>query len=213
MYEIVFPDPELADEDGLLALGGDLEPDTLLKAYRNGIFPWSVKPISWWSPDPRAVFELQTFRLSTRMQRLFKKGIFSYSLDQCFTRVMEGCAAPAPGRETTWISREFIKAYTKLHQAGHAHSAEVWFDNQLVGGVYGVAIGGLFAGESMFHTVTNASSLGLNFLIEHLRNRGYELFDSQVLSPHTARLGAIEISRNDYLLRLKAALNKSCTFK
>jgi len=146
------------------------------------------------------------------MQRLYRSGKFSFSLDKCFTRVMEGCAAPGTGRESTWISQQFIKAYTRLHLLGHAHSAEIWHDNELAGGVYGVAIGGLFAGESMFHRETNASTLCLNFLIEHLRSRGYELFDSQVISTHTARLGAIEISRDEYLMRLRVALGKNCSF-
>lgn len=212
MNEIIFPDPELADEDGLLALGGDLEPDTLLSAYSSGIFPWSVKPISWWSPDPRAIFDLATFQLSKRMARLYRSGKFSFTLDQCFTRVMEGCAAPAHGREETWISSNFIRAYSRLHKMGIAHSAEAWCNGELAGGVYGVAIGGFFAGESMFHTITNASTLCLNFLIEHLARQGFELFDSQVISAHTASLGAIEISRREYLRRLKIALNKKCSF-
>ncbi len=212
MYEIVFPDPENADDDGLLAIGGDLRPETLLKAYRSGIFPWTVRPISWWSPDPRAIFEIENFTLSTRMQRVFRSGRFTFSLDRCFTRVMEGCAAPAPGRESTWISPEFIAAYTRLHKIGYAHSAEVWHGGQLAGGLYGVAIGGFFAGESMFHTVSNASTMALAFLIEHLKKQGFELFDSQVISPHTASLGAIEICRKDYLFRLSRALAKSCSF-
>lgn len=212
MYEVVFPEPENADDDGLLAVGGDLRPETMLKAYRSGIFPWTVKPISWWSPDPRAIFEIASFRLSTRMQRLFRSGRFSFSLDRCFTRVMEGCAAPAPGRESTWISPEFIAAYTRLHKMGYAHSAEVWFGEQLVGGIYGVSIGGFFAGESMFHTVSNASTMALAFLMEHLKKQGFELFDSQVISSHTASLGAIEIRRKDYLRRLSKAIGKSCSF-
>jgi len=212
MYEVVFPEPENADDDGLLAVGGDLRPETMLKAYRSGIFPWTVKPISWWSPDPRAIFEIASFRLSTRMQRLFRSGRFSFSLDRCFTRVMEGCAAPAPGRESTWISPEFISAYTRLHKMGYAHSAEVWFGEQLVGGIYGVSIGGFFAGESMFRTVSNASTMALAFLMEHLKKQGFELFDSQVISSHTASLGAIEIRRKDYLRRLSKAIGKSCSF-
>ncbi|HOI92233.1 MAG TPA: leucyl/phenylalanyl-tRNA--protein transferase [Candidatus Rifleibacterium sp.] len=212
MYEVVFPEPENADDDGLLAVGGDLRPETMLKAYRSGIFPWTVKPISWWSPDPRAIFEIASFRLSTRMQRLFRSGRFSFSLDRCFTRVMEGCAAPAPGRESTWISPEFIAAYTRLHKMGYAHSAEVWLGEQLVGGIYGVSIGGFFAGESMFHTVSNASTMALAFLMEHLKKQGFELFDSQVISSHTASLGAIEIRRKDYLRRLSKAIGKSCSF-
>ena len=123
-----------------------------------------------------------------------------------------GCAAPAPGRESTWISPEFIAAYTRLHKIGYAHSAEVWHGGQLAGGLYGVAIGGFFAGESMFHTVSNASTMALAFLIEHLKKQGFELFDSQVISPHTASLGAIEICRKDYLFRLSRALAKSCSF-
>lgn len=212
MYEVVFPEPENADDDGLLAVGGDLRPETMLKAYRSGIFPWTVKPISWWSPDPRAIFEIASFRLSTRMQRLFRSGRFSFSLDRCFTRVMKGCAAPAPGRESTWISPEFIAAYTRLHKMGYAHSAEVWLGEQLVGGIYGVSIGGFFAGESMFHTVSNASTMALAFLMEHLKKQGFELFDSQVISSHTASLGAIEIRRKDYLRRLSKAIGKSCSF-
>ncbi|HPW60063.1 MAG TPA: leucyl/phenylalanyl-tRNA--protein transferase [Candidatus Rifleibacterium sp.] len=212
MYEVVFPEPENADDDGLLAVGGDLRPETMLKAYRSGIFPWTVKPISWWSPDPRAIFEIASFRLSTRMQRLFRSGRFSFSLDRCFTRVMEGCAAPAPGRESTWISPEFISAYTRLHKMGYAHCAEVWLGEQLVGGIYGVSIGGFFAGESMFHTVSNASTMALAFLMEHLKKQGFELFDSQVISSHTASLGAIEIRRKDYLRRLSKAIGKSCSF-
>jgi len=212
MYEVVFPEPENADDDGLLAVGGDLRPETMLKAYRSGIFPWTVKPISWWSPDPRAIFEIASFRLSTRMQRLFRSGRFSFSLDRCFTRVMEGCAAPAPGRESTWISPEFISAYTRLHKMGYAHCAEVWLGEQLVGGIYGVSIGGFFAGESKFHTVSNASTMALAFLMEHLKKQGFELFDSQVISSHTASLGAIEIRRKDYLRRLSKAIGKSCSF-
>jgi len=146
------------------------------------------------------------------MQRLFRSGRFSFSLDRCFTRVMEGCAAPAPGRESTWISPEFISAYTRLHKMGYAHCAEVWLGEQLVGGIYGVSIGGFFAGESMFHTVSNASTMALAFLMEHLKKQGFELFDSQVISSHTASLGAIEIRRKDYLRRLSKAIGKSCSF-
>ena len=212
MNQILFPDPELADDDGLLAFGGDLKPDTLLQAYSAGIFPWSVKPISWWSPDPRAIFELDRFRLSTRMARLYRSGRFAFSIDKCFVEVMHGCARPAPGRETTWISPEFIRAYSRMHELGHAHSIEVLSGGQLVGGIYGIAIGGLFAGESMYSAVSNASTMGLMFLINHLNSRGFQLFDSQVLTPHTSRLGAVEISRAQYLARLKAAINLKCMF-
>ena len=212
MKYIIFPDPELADDDGLLAFGGDLKPETLLQAYSSGIFPWSVKPISWWSPDPRAIFELATFKPSTRMARMYRSGKFFFSIDKRFTDVMRGCAQSAPGRETTWISPEFISAYSKLHQLGHAHSVEVYSGERLVGGVYGVAVGGFFAGESMFSEISNASTMGLIYLFNHLKSRGFELFDSQVLTPHTLRLGAVEISRAQYLVRLKDAINKKCLF-
>jgi leucyl/phenylalanyl-tRNA--protein transferase len=212
MSQLIFPDPEWANEDGLLAFGGNLEPDTLLRAYSSGIFPWSVKPITWWSPDPRAIFEISGFKLSRRMARLYRSGRFSFSIDKKFVDVMNACARSAPGRETTWISPEFISAYSRLHELGHAHSVEVYREGILVGGVYGVAIGGFFAGESMFSVVSNASTMALMFLFEHLRQRGYELFDSQVITPHTARLGAVNIDRTVYLKRLRAALSKVCSF-
>lgn len=212
MARIIFPDANLANEDGLLAIGGNLEPDTLINAYSSGIFPWSVNPISWWSPDPRAVFSIEDFKISRRLQRIFVSGKFSFSIDKCFVEVMKGCARPAPGRESSWISPQFIKAYTRLHQMGIAHSVEAWYDGQLAGGVYGVAIGGFFAGESMFHEVTNGSTLSLNYLMQHLKERGFELFDSQVASPHTFRLGATEICRGEYLKLLRKALAKNCCF-
>jgi len=212
MSLINFPDPEWANDDGLLAFGGNLEPDTLLSAYASGIFPWSVNPITWWSPDPRAIFEIAEFRLSRRMTRLYRKGRFSFSIDERFADVMKGCARSAPGRETTWISSEFISAYTRLHELGHAHSVEAYINGELVGGVYGVAIGAFFAGESMYSAVANASTMALMFLFEHLRKCNFELFDSQVITPHTARLGAVNIDRALYLSRLRKAVKKDCSF-
>ncbi len=209
---VIFPDPTLADSDGLLAIGGNLEPETLLQAYSRGIFPWTVKPITWWSPDPRAVFDIESFSLSQRMSRLYRSGRFSFSLNRCFDEVIRGCAKPGRGREETWISEPFIRAYTQFHKLGHAHSVEVWYDGNLAGGVYGVALGGLFAGESMFHNVSNASTMGLNYLICHLRERGFTLFDSQVASPHTLSLGVTEISRGEYFNLLGKALKKKCVF-
>jgi len=209
---IKFPDPELANEDGLLAVGGSLEAEMLLSAYQQGIFPWSVKPITWWSPDPRAIFEIDTFSLSSRMERAFRNSKLSYSLNTCFSEVIKSCATKGSDRNSTWISREFIKAYCRLHELGFAHSAEAWLDGELVGGIYGVAIGGFFAGESMFHTVTNSSTLCLKFLMEHLKSKGFVLFDSQVASPHTYRLGVTDISRREYLERLRFALSLKCKF-
>jgi leucyl/phenylalanyl-tRNA--protein transferase len=209
---IVFPDPENADREGLLAIGGNLEPETLVSAYTSGIFPWSVRPITWWSPDPRAVFDIENFSLSSRMLRLYRSGKFTFSLNRAFAGVIRGCAQPAPGRESTWISRQFIAAYTRLHELGIAHSVEAWLGDELAGGVYGVAFGGFFAGESMFHRADNASTLCLFHLMLHLRQKGFVLFDSQVASPHTLRLGVLEIPRREYLQRLTVALQKKCEF-
>jgi leucyl/phenylalanyl-tRNA--protein transferase len=207
-----FPPPSEADREGLVAIGGDLALPRLLLAYRSGIFPWTVEPITWWSPDPRAIFELDQFHVSRSLARVLRQEVFRVTCDQVFREVMEGCAAPAPGRRETWISPEFIRAYTQLHEAGHAHSIECWQGEQLVGGIYGVAVGGFFAGESMFHTVSNASKVALYHLIELLRRQGFALFDVQMLTPITKQLGALEVPREDYLNRLASAVAKRCRF-
>ena len=207
-----FPDPRLADRDGLLAVGGDLSVPRLLLAYRSGIFPWTVEPITWWSPDPRAIFELDRFHVARSLARVLEKRTFRITIDRAFRRVMEGCAAPASGRRETWITPEFIDAYTRLHERGHAHSLECWQDKELAGGIYGVAIGGFFAGESMFHRASNASKVALYHLILHLRARGFVLFDIQMLTPVTRQLGGIAIPRDDYLERLAKAVRLPCTF-
>jgi leucyl/phenylalanyl-tRNA--protein transferase len=207
-----FPSASEADPEGLVAIGGDLSLPRLLLAYRSGIFPWTVGPISWWSPDPRAIFDLEQFHVSRSLARVLRQEIFRVTCDEAFRGVMVGCAAPARGRRETWISPEFIEAYTQLHEAGHAHSIECWQGAQLVGGIYGVAVGGFFAGESMFHTVSNASKVALYHLIQRLRGQGFELFDVQMLTTITKQLGAIEISRDDYLKRLTSAVAKACRF-
>ena len=207
-----FPNPRLADPDGLVAIGGDLSVPRLLLAYRSGIFPWTVKPITWWSPDPRAVLEFDRLHLSRSLVRVLRKDSFQVTIDQAFSEVMKGCAAPGPGRRTTWITDEFLKAYTELHQQGHAHSLECWQENQLVGGIYGVAIGGFFAGESMFHRVSNASKVALVRLAEHVRGRGFRLFDIQMLTPITTQLGGITMPRAAYLRRLAEAIAQPCAF-
>jgi leucyl/phenylalanyl-tRNA--protein transferase len=207
-----FPNPRLADPDGLVAIGGDLSVPRLLLAYRSGIFPWTVKPITWWSPDPRAVLEFDRLHLSRSLIRMLRKDSFKVTIDQAFSEVMKGCAAPGPGRRTTWITDEFLKAYTELHQQGHAHSLECWQENQLVGGIYGVAIGGFFAGESMFHRVSNASKVALVRLAEHLQARGFRLFDIQMLTPITTQLGGITMPRAAYLRRLAEAIAQPCAF-
>jgi leucyl/phenylalanyl-tRNA---protein transferase len=207
-----FPSPRQADAEGLVAVGGDLSVPRLLLAYRSGIFPWSVNPITWWSPDPRGVFELDHFHVSRSLAKTIRKGLFKITLDQAFGEVMRQCAAPARGRRSTWISREFIAAYSELHRRGHAHSLECWQGNRLVGGVYGLAIGGLFAGESMFHRVSNASKVALFHLVEHLRRQGFVLFDIQMLTPITTQLGAINLPRDRYLRRLAEAIDIPCAF-
>ncbi|MCX6925566.1 MAG: leucyl/phenylalanyl-tRNA--protein transferase [Verrucomicrobia bacterium] len=207
-----FPSPQRADAEGMVAVGGDLSVPRLLLAYRSGIFPWTVDPVTWWSPDPRAIFELDRFHVSHSLAKVIRQGLFHTTLDQAFGRVMASCAAPASGRRTTWISPEFVDAYTQLHQQGHAHSLECWQGSRLVGGVYGVAVGGCFAGESMFHRVSNASKVALFHLIEHLRRQGFRLFDIQMLTPITAQLGGITLPREEYLKRLAAAVEKPASF-
>jgi leucyl/phenylalanyl-tRNA---protein transferase len=207
-----FPSPGLADEEGLVAIGGDLSVPRLLLAYRSGIFPWTVDPVTWWSPEPRAIFELDGFHVSHSLARVIRKGLFRTTMDQAFQRVMEGCAAPARGRRSTWITPEFVAAYMEMHRHGHAHSLECWQGERLVGGIYGVALGGLFAGESMFHRVSDASKVALYYLLEHLRRQGFTLFDIQMLTTITARLGGITIPRSAYLRRLAAAVRKPVCF-
>jgi len=207
-----FPDPALADAEGLVAIGGDLATERLLAAYRKGIFPWTANPITWWSPDPRAIFELDGFHVPQSLARVIRRGRFEVTIDQSFRAVMEGCAAPAPERGGAWITEEFIEAYVRLHRQGHAHSVECRLKGELVGGIYGVTIGGLFAGESMFHRVNDASKVALHHLVRHLRERGFALFDIQMVTPATQPLGASEIPRREYLQRLAAAVARKCSF-
>jgi leucyl/phenylalanyl-tRNA--protein transferase len=204
--------PHQADAEGLVAVGGDLKPETLLRAYRSGVFPWydDSTPILWWSPDPRAIFELDAFHPPRRLLRTIRGGKFTCTIDQGFAQVMRGCA-DRPG-EGTWLTAEMIDAYEELHRLGHAHSVEVWRGETLAGGIYGLAIGGFFAGESMFHRVTDASKVALVHLIDRLKARGYTLFDIQMATPHTTRLGAVEIPRAEYLKRLKQAVKQVVTF-
>lgn len=211
-HRLVFPAPRHATEDGLVAIGGDLTMARLQLAYRSGIFPWTVNPITWWSPDPRGIFELETFQVPRRLAQIIRQQPYQVTRNRAFRQVMEGCAAPARGRGKTWISPEFINAYTALHEAGQAHSVECWQDQTLVGGIYGVHAGGLFAGESMFHRADNASKIALAHLIEHLRARGFTLFDLQMVTPATETLGAVEIPRAEYLRRLASAIALKCDF-
>jgi leucyl/phenylalanyl-tRNA--protein transferase len=212
MFSNLLLRPMFADAWGLVAVGGDLHPQRLLLAYKRGIFPWydETDPICWWSPDPRAIFELDGFRPSRRLGRTIRSGRFQITVNKDFSAVIAGCA-DRPG-EGTWLTPQMIRAYTKLHQLGHAHSVEAWHEGKLAGGLYGVALGGFFAGESMFTRGRDASKVALAFVIDRLRDRDFELFDVQFLTEHTARLGAEEIPRKEYLKRLHKALQKPVTF-
>ena len=168
--------------------------------------------IYWYDPDPRTIVPLDSFHVSRSLRRTIKRGVFDVCFNTAFQEVMEACAAPAPGRETTWISDEFIEMYTLLHRAGYAHSVETWQDGQLVGGVYGVQIGGLFAGESMFSHQTDASKVALAYLVERLQAREFVVFDVQFTTDHLRSLGAVEVSRKVYKSLLDKALNEKVTF-
>jgi leucyl/phenylalanyl-tRNA---protein transferase len=224
-----FPPPTATTEDGLLCVGGRLDPEWLLDAYRHGIFPWPMwddEPVAWWSPDPRAVFELDGLHVSRRLRRRLRSGEFHVTRDRDFAAVIRGCATAGNRKGNTWLTPAMIAAYRQLHELGHAHSIEVWKHPPhpmgegrgegaavtLVGGTYGIAIGGLFAAESMFHRERDASKVALAHLVAHLRSRGYRLFDIQQWTPHTGSLGAVEISRVDYLRRLARVIELPVTF-
>lgn len=209
---IWFPDPGDADGEGLVAVGGDMLPERLLAAYRQGIFPWSATPVTWWSPDPRGVIEFDEFHISQSLAKVIRSGEFKQTRDKAFREVITACAASGPKREATWISPEFIQAYCQLHELGHAHSVECWQGETLVGGVYGVMVGGVFAAESMFYRADNASKVALCHLVEHLRSRGFDLLDIQMVTPATRPLGARNIPRHEYLDRLGRAVQKHCIF-
>jgi leucyl/phenylalanyl-tRNA--protein transferase len=203
--------PEAADEYGLVAIGGDLRPETLLEAYRSGVFPWYdvSTPICWWSPDPRAILPLDGLHVSRRLARTLRSGPFQMTVNRDFAGVIRGCSVRDEG---TWITPEMVEAYERLHALGHAQSVETWQEGELVGGVYGVAIEGFFAGESMFHRRTDASKVALVTLVERLRACGFMLFDTQFLTPHLARMGAVEVPRSDYLHRLRTAISLGVAF-
>ncbi len=211
-----FPPAELAEPEGVVLFGGKLTPQWLLDAYAHGIFPWPIFDgtdiMVWWSPDPRAVFEFDRFHVSRRLARTCRGGRFEVTCDQAFSGVIEGCATADDRRHNTWLTPTMIEAYVRLFELGHAHSVEVWSDRQLVGGTYGVTLGGLFAGESMFHRARDASKVALVRLVHHLQVRGYTLFDIQQCTSHTASLGATEIPRSDYLRRLAEALQTEVSF-
>jgi len=186
----------------------DLTVERLLEAYPKGIFPWTEKPVTWWSPDPRGILPLDQLHIPRRLERTIRSGKFRFTMNQAFEEVIRACAEPAPGREQSWIGPAFIKAYPELHVRGLATSYEAWQDDQLVGGLYGVKMGNFFAGESMFHRVRDASSAVLVFAARTLMEQGCQLFDLQMVTPHTEKFGAMEISRKDYLKLLGQAVRE-----
>jgi len=191
-----------------------LTPQMLLSAYCQGVFPMAHEDgrIYWYDPDPRAIIPLDRFHVSRSLERTIRQHSFEIRLNTAFTAVIKACAAPAQGREETWINDDIIQAYTRLHRLGFAHSVEAWQGSELVGGLYGVAIGGFFAGESMFSTVTDSSKVALVYLVEHLRRRRFRLLDTQFMTEHLRRFGAEEISAAEYRQRLGQALLTSATF-
>jgi leucyl/phenylalanyl-tRNA--protein transferase len=209
-------DGDPAEEDwpeGLVAVGGDLDPDTLVRAYRAGIFPWSSQPaVTWWSPDPRAIFDLVSFRPHRSVAKTIRRHGWHFTTDRDFAGVMRACAAPTPDRPQTWISEEFVRSYTELHRRGLAHSLEVWEGDEMVGGLYGVTLGSFFGGESMFRRRTDASKAAVTFLVDHLRAHDFTLLDAQVPTAHLRALGASEIARAEYLRRLRSALTRTAKF-
>lgn len=197
-----FPDVELAETEpnGLLAVGGDLSDERLINAYRHGIFPWysEGQPILWWSPDPRTVIFPDELKVSRSLRKTIRKGHFKVTVDHAFSQVVRRCAEPRPDQDGTWLLPEMQLSYLRLHRAGLAHSIEVWKDDELVGGLYGIALGRVFFGESMFSRVTDASKVALVHLVNLTREWGFRLIDCQVYSSHLISLGAREISRREF---------------
>ncbi len=207
----VFPPGNLAREDGLLAVGGDLSPGRLLAAYKNGIFPWynPGESILWWCTDPRLVLEPRELHVSKRLNRFLAKNPFDITFDTAFDRVIESCAqVRLEQNEGTWLSDDMIHAYSLLHRMGHAHSAEAWENGALAGGLYGLAIGRVFFGESMFHRVSNASKAAFVALVSQLREWDFALVDCQVVTRHLLSFGARTISRREFLSRLSVLVRQ-----
>lgn len=207
--ELYFPPVTEADEEGILAIGGDLSTQRLLLAYRNGIFPWYTddEPIIWWCPNPRFVLFPDEIKISKSMRAVVKKQTYSFTINNCFNNVIKNCKTiNREGQSDTWISEEVIDAYTNLHNLGYALSAETWKNNKLVGGLYGVKMGNIFFGESMFSLSPNASKFAFIQLVQHLKNEGVKLIDCQVYTNHLESLGAKMIDRNEFMRLLEQHL-------
>lgn len=210
--KLAFPSPTMAETDGLLAVGGDLSSARILLAYSMGIFPWysEGQPILWWSPNPRCVLDLRDFHVSRRLRRVLNQGRFRVTFDEDFRSVIRACASTKrPGQEGTWITSDMERAYVNLYEMGLAHSVESWLGEHLVGGIYGIALGRGFFGESMFHYETDASKVALAGLVQRLVGLGFHFIDAQVTTSHMRRLGAKEVSRAVFLKSLRGALRYS----
>lgn len=208
---LIFPHPNLAEEDGLLAIGGDLSKERLLLAYGSGIFPWYSEgyPIMWFSPDPRLIIELGSVHVSKRLMKTIRSGAFEVRFDTAFEEVMQLCAMTGrKGQTGTWITDDMLRAYADLHHYGYAHSVETYQDGELVGGLYGLSLGGVFFGESMFHKERDASKVALYHLERFLVANDFDFIDSQVPNSHMRSLGGREISRDEFLSRLAKSLEK-----
>lgn len=209
-----FPPVEYADEHGLLAVGGDLEVESLLLAYSSGIFPWpmsGLREIPWFAPPTRGVLFLDAYTPPRSLRKIERRGGFELQVNTAFREVITRCATAKnrPGQRGSWITRQMVEAYTRFHEAGFAHSIECYANSQLVGGLYGVGIGSMFAGESMFYTEPNASKLALGHLVEILRSRGSEWIDCQQLTPFFSSIGAVEIERERFMGLLGVALERT----
>ncbi len=208
---LIFPNPENAEPNGLLAVGGDLSSERLLLAYRNGIFPWYSKgdPIMWFSPDPRLIILLDDLYVSTKLKKVIRSNMFEVRFDSCFEDVIKHCSEKdRRGQDGTWITDEMVDAYISLYEKGYAHSVETFHDGELVGGLYGVSLGGSFFGESMFFEASNASKVALYHLVEKLKSWNFDFIDSQVPNDHMKSMGGKELAREDFLHLLEKSLTK-----
>jgi len=209
--EFIFPDPRLAESPGVVCIGANLSPGLLLSAYRQGIFPWfsELEPITWWSPDERFILPSKDVHIGATMKKVLRQQRFTFSLDKEFSNVMHECAKQKrPDQDGTWITQDMLDAYIHLHELGYAHSVEAYKDGILCGGLYGVSLGGMFFGESMFHTEANASRAAFITLALNLKDSGIELIDSQVYTDNMAAVGAFLVNRDEYLDRLALLLEK-----
>jgi leucyl/phenylalanyl-tRNA--protein transferase len=215
IYSHTFPNPLYANDEGLLAYGGDLNPNRILKAYMSGIFPWYNKedPILWWSPNPRFVLFLEDFKVSKSLKKRISSNTYEVKFNHNFRQTMIECSKiPRTGQDGTWIHNDVIEAYTQLHEMGFAHSFETYYKGELVGGGYGLSIGNMFCGESMFAKKSDASKVALYFLVQRLQENGFKLIDCQIPTPHLESLGAKEINRKEFLDLVKKALENPKEF-